>query len=245
MLLYLSTNTCPDIAFVMSQVEHFSHNCKKSHANAVKMIICYPKKTADWGTIVQPTGKVHLETWFDSIFAVLFCHDSDKSLSTVKSNIGYIIWLGGSPLIWNSILQTKIFLSIFAAEYLALSQCMQAVIAIQNYWRKLWWSSIFLMRSYLPLDAKSLKTIKVLSFLPCNSISPITQNISLSMASFLVPYVQQGKQGWNDWDLESRVHGAVSWPPYKRTCLWALQAYLLFGARIVITIISSVGFACS
>jgi hypothetical protein len=39
MLLYLSTNTRPDIAFAVSQVARFNHNPKKSHATAIKMII--------------------------------------------------------------------------------------------------------------------------------------------------------------------------------------------------------------
>jgi hypothetical protein len=39
MMLYLSTNTCPDIAFAVSQVARFSHNPKKSHATGVKMIV--------------------------------------------------------------------------------------------------------------------------------------------------------------------------------------------------------------
>jgi hypothetical protein len=38
MLLYLLTNMRPDIAFAISQVVHFNHNPKKSHATAIKMI---------------------------------------------------------------------------------------------------------------------------------------------------------------------------------------------------------------
>jgi hypothetical protein len=39
MLLYLSTNTRPDIAFAISQVARFNHNPKKSHATTIKMIV--------------------------------------------------------------------------------------------------------------------------------------------------------------------------------------------------------------
>jgi spore germination protein GerM len=41
MLLYLSTNTRPDIAFAVSQVARFNHSPKQSHAKAVKMIVRY------------------------------------------------------------------------------------------------------------------------------------------------------------------------------------------------------------
>ena len=49
MLLYLTTNTCPDIAFAVSQVARFNHAPKQSHAAAVKMIVQYWARTADCG----------------------------------------------------------------------------------------------------------------------------------------------------------------------------------------------------
>ena len=39
MLLYLSTNTRPDIAYVVSRVAHFGSNPKQSHASNIKMIV--------------------------------------------------------------------------------------------------------------------------------------------------------------------------------------------------------------
>jgi len=52
MLLYLSTNTRPDITFAVSQVCRFTHAPKKSHAIAVKMIVRYLRRTRDFGTII-------------------------------------------------------------------------------------------------------------------------------------------------------------------------------------------------
>ena len=53
MLLYLSTNTRPDIAYAVSQVARFSHNPKKSHASAVKTLIRYLSGTKDQGVIFK------------------------------------------------------------------------------------------------------------------------------------------------------------------------------------------------
>ena len=41
MLLYLSTNTWPDIAYVVNQVAKFTSNPNHSHASAVKIVIWY------------------------------------------------------------------------------------------------------------------------------------------------------------------------------------------------------------
>jgi hypothetical protein len=43
MLLYLSTNTRPDISFAVSQAARFSANPKQSHATAVKTIVRYTR----------------------------------------------------------------------------------------------------------------------------------------------------------------------------------------------------------
>jgi hypothetical protein len=51
MLLHLSTNTRPDIAFAFSQVTRFSYSPKQSHASAVNQIICYLSRTWDKGMI--------------------------------------------------------------------------------------------------------------------------------------------------------------------------------------------------
>jgi Reverse transcriptase (RNA-dependent DNA polymerase) len=59
MLLYLSTNTCPDIAFAVSQAARFSNDPKQSHAS-------------DKGTIVTPTKKLDIKLYVDADFAGLF-----------------------------------------------------------------------------------------------------------------------------------------------------------------------------
>ena len=55
-LLYVSTNTRPDIAFAVSQVAWFTSNPKQFHASAVKMIIRYLSATSDQGIIFTFEG---------------------------------------------------------------------------------------------------------------------------------------------------------------------------------------------
>jgi hypothetical protein len=132
MLLYLATNTRPDISFAVSQVARFNHNPKQSHAQAVKMIIRYLHRTSDKGTIVKPTGTLQLDCYADSDFCGRFRSDPDYNPSSAKSRTGYIITLGGAPLIWKSQLQSEISLSTLEAEYSALSQSLRALLPLRT-----------------------------------------------------------------------------------------------------------------
>ena len=84
MLLYLSTCTCPDIAFAVSQAARFSTNPKQSHATAVKISICYLKRTKDKGIIMTPDGQLHLETFVDADFAGLYKREDMLNPASAK-----------------------------------------------------------------------------------------------------------------------------------------------------------------
>ena len=131
MLLYLSTNTRPDITFAVSQVARFNHSPKKSHVTAIKMIIRYLKCTINKGTIIHPTGTLQLDCWVDATFRNLYHIDLDHKPSATKSRTGYIITLGGCPLLWKSQLQSTIALSTQEGEYCTLSQAMRTLIPIR------------------------------------------------------------------------------------------------------------------
>ena len=132
MLLYLSTNTRPDISYAVSQVARFSHNPKKSHASAVKTIIRYLSGSIDQGVIYKRPENLCLDCYVDADFAGLYGRDPPESPTCVKSRTGYIISVGGCYLLCKSQLQTTIALSTSEAEYGALSQAMRAVIPIRE-----------------------------------------------------------------------------------------------------------------
>ena len=131
MLIYLATNSRPDISFAVSQVARFNKNPKQSHATAVKTIIRYLKRTADKGMYVTPTGTLDLVNYVDADFAGTFGHDDPRNVNSARSRAGFIVILGGVPVHWKSSLMTAICLSTLEAEYHALSISLKQVIGFK------------------------------------------------------------------------------------------------------------------
>ena len=131
MLLYLSSNTRPDIQFAVHQVARFSHCPKKSHAQAVKRILRYLKQTETKGTTFTPDLTKGLDGYVDADFAGLWGHEDEQDPVCVKSRTGFTLTLFGCPIIWQSKLQTEITLSSTAAEYVAFSMAMRELLPMR------------------------------------------------------------------------------------------------------------------
>jgi histone deacetylase 1/2 len=132
MLLYLSSNTRPDITFAVHQCARYSHNPKQSHAKAIKRIIRYLQGTKDKGMTFSPSDDFRVNCFVDADFAGLWGIEYDQDPVSIKSRTGYIIMFMGCPLLWASKLQTQIALSTMEAEYIALSTAMRELIAIRE-----------------------------------------------------------------------------------------------------------------
>jgi hypothetical protein len=132
MLLYLSSNTRPDITFAVHQCARYSHNPKQSHAKAIKRIIRYLQGTKDKGMVFSPSTNFTVDCFVDADFAGLWGTEYDQDPVSVKSRTGYILTFMGCPLLWASKLQTQIALSTMEAEYIALSTAMRELIAIRE-----------------------------------------------------------------------------------------------------------------
>ena len=130
MLMYLASNSRPDIAFAVHQCARFSHKARTPHEQAVKRICRYLRGTSDRGLILSPTNRKELivNCYVDADFAGLWGAESDQSPMCVKSRTGYVLTLNDCPLVWVSKLQTEIALSTMEAEYIALAQAMREVI---------------------------------------------------------------------------------------------------------------------
>lgn len=71
-LMYLASNSHPDIAFAVQQCAHYSHCPKASQNVAVKKICQYLKGTMSQGIIYTPTSIFSLDCYCDSDFVALF-----------------------------------------------------------------------------------------------------------------------------------------------------------------------------
>ena len=132
MLIYLASNTRPDIQFAVHHCARFNHNPKESHGEAIKKICRYLAGTKDKGTTFSPTKTLSLDCYVDADFAGLWSFEGDQDPVCVESRTGYVFMLGGYPLILKSKLQTEISLSVLEAEYIALSQSMRELLPLRN-----------------------------------------------------------------------------------------------------------------
>jgi len=132
MLIYLSTNSRPDITYSVSCAARFNSNPKQCHATAVKTILRYLLKTKDKGLIINFDGTLNLDAYCDADFAGLWKSEAPDDPAGARSRGGYIIYLGGVPLIWKSSLLSCITLSTLEAEYVQLSRTMTVLLGIKN-----------------------------------------------------------------------------------------------------------------
>jgi Reverse transcriptase (RNA-dependent DNA polymerase) len=132
MLLYVSSNTRPDIQFAVHQVARFSHGPKKSHGAAIKRIVRYLIDTSQKGITFQPNLEQGLDCWVDADFAGLYGYEDEQDPVSVKSRTGFVLTLFGCPVLWSSKLQTDITLSSTAAEYVAFSMAMRELLPLRR-----------------------------------------------------------------------------------------------------------------
>jgi hypothetical protein len=131
MLLYVASNSRPDIAYAVHSAARFTHAPKHSHGVALKRIVRYLIGTRDRGMLIRPTEELALDCYVDADFAGLYKVEDSQDPICVKSRTGFVITLGGAPVVWVSKLQTEIALSTLESEYIALSYAMRTLLPMR------------------------------------------------------------------------------------------------------------------
>ena len=132
MMIYLSSNSRPDIAFAVHQCARFTHCANNQHEIAIKRIGRYLKATREQGLIMKPNEDLRLDLYADADFAGLWAIENKEDPISVRSRTGFVILLGDTPVTWSSKLQTEIATSTMHAEYIALSTGMRDLLPIKN-----------------------------------------------------------------------------------------------------------------
>ena len=87
---------------------------------------------------MKPTAELNVDCYVDSDFAGLWGYEDDQDLTCVRSRTGYIITIGGCPVLWSSKLQKEIALSTMEAEYIALSTSLKQRILFKRLVESVW-----------------------------------------------------------------------------------------------------------
>jgi hypothetical protein len=131
MAMYLANNTRLDCAMAIHQCARFTSNPKIPHEQAIKRVGRYLLGTVNKGLRIKPNKNMKLDCFVDADFCGLFSHEDSDDPNSVKSRTGYLLTLGGVPIVWSSKMQTAIALSTMEAEYVALSTAMRALLPLK------------------------------------------------------------------------------------------------------------------
>ena len=126
MLLYIATNTRPDISASVSMLSQKIKKPSRNDLNEVKRVIRYLKGTKELRLKVSDKDKEIKELYGYS--------DANWAENKVdrKSNSGYICMLNGGTVSWACRKQDCVSLSSTEAEYIALSETVQELVWIRN-----------------------------------------------------------------------------------------------------------------
>ena len=99
MMLYLASNTRPDISFDVHQCARFTPNTKVSHETAVKRICRYLQCTKNSGIIFNPSKKLVVDCYADADFAGLWLHEDPQDPICARTRTRFLVTFANCPLL--------------------------------------------------------------------------------------------------------------------------------------------------
>jgi hypothetical protein len=126
-LLYLSTQTRPDLSFTLSFLARFSSNPSSTHWKHLTRVFRYLAATKNLKLTFYKNAKLpvlNLHAFSDSDWA--------NCPSTRRSQQGYIIYASQGPISWLSTRQPTVSTSSTEAEYISLFEASRESIFIQR-----------------------------------------------------------------------------------------------------------------
>lgn len=123
-LIYLVTNTRPDIAFTVGQLSKHPENPSQSNWASVKRVLRYLAGTRAHGILFDGKKGFEIQGFSDSDYA--------GSIEDRKSTSGYIFLIAGGAISWKSKKQATIATSTCEAEYMACCTATKEAVWISR-----------------------------------------------------------------------------------------------------------------
>lgn len=127
-LMYLGISTRPDIIHSISKLAQFNANPHMEHIVAAKHVLRYLSNTINFKICYRKTGEP-LKAFADADWAG--CCDDRKSYT------GFVFFIAGASVTWESKKQQSIALSSTEAEYMALSTASKEVVYLRSFLNEL------------------------------------------------------------------------------------------------------------
>ena len=99
-MLYLESNTIPDISFAVHQCARFIHNTKASHETDVNRVCWYIQGTKDNGLVFYQSKKLVVDCYADSDFTELWVHGDTQDPLCARSRTRCVVTFANFPLFW-------------------------------------------------------------------------------------------------------------------------------------------------
>ena len=122
-LIYLLT-TRPDLAYSVHTLSQFMQTPRLDHWEAALRLVRYLKGSAGKGILLESTYDLSLTSYCDSDFST--CPLSRRSVS------GYVMFLGGSPISWQTKKQDVVSQSSAEAEYRSMRNALKEVLWLRQ-----------------------------------------------------------------------------------------------------------------
>lgn len=126
-LLYATQAVRLDGSYAVSKLARYMNNYNIAHWRGVQQLLRYFKGTTDIGITYNgkhDTNTNILEGYVDADWAA--------DIDTRRSQTGYIFYLNGGPVSWQSKKQTTVALSTVEAEYMAMSAATQELLYLRQ-----------------------------------------------------------------------------------------------------------------
>lgn len=130
-LLYVSITSRPDIAYAVNVLSQYTSKPLECHFIAAKRVLRYLKGTNQSLKYSKYSGSLRLLAFTDADWA-----NNDENR---RSTSGTVIKLhaSDSPIVWKTAKQRTVALSSCESEYVAITQCIQELIFLQNLFRSI------------------------------------------------------------------------------------------------------------